>query len=139
MYGTKIIPLYQSCKLWSFHSYQIYHTFGLFWVTQIDVDRCTIIYSYTYNTAYIELFLRPKKLTGFFLAQFVMSIKKYTCVLFILVPAWGQSPCSLGLWKSPTTVFRESLSYVWKMLTSALRVLVNNPYKKSFYGKWKKK
>ena len=25
------------------------------------------------------------------------------------------------------------------MLTSALRALVNNPYKESFYGKWKKK
>ena len=26
-----------------------------------------------------------------------------------------------------------------EMLTSALRALVNNPFKESFYGKWKKK
>ena len=26
-----------------------------------------------------------------------------------------------------------------EILTSALRVLVNNPFKESFYGKWKKK
>ena len=25
------------------------------------------------------------------------------------------------------------------MLTSILRVLINNPFKESFYGKWKKK
>ena len=29
--------------------------------------------------------------------------------------------------------------YLWVMLTSALRVLVNNPIKTSFYGKRKKK
>ena len=28
---------------------------------------------------------------------------------------------------------------MWEMLTNALRVLVNNPFKKSFYRKGKKK
>ena len=50
MYSNRIIHLISFMQVgWSFHSYQIYHTFGLFWVTQIDVDRCTIIYSYTYS------------------------------------------------------------------------------------------
>ena len=36
-------------------------------------------------------------------------------------------------------VLRAIVNKLWEMLTSALRVLVNNPFKESFYGKWKKK
>ena len=33
----------------------------------------------------------------------------------------------------------NQLITIKEMLTSTLRALVNNPYKESFYGKWKKK
>ena len=106
----ELFLLYQSCKLRSFHPYQIYHTFGLFWVTQIDVDRCAIIYSYTYNTSLHWAFSSALKID-----QFVTSIEKYTCLVHTCACMGGRASgtrtaimgpyCSLGLWKSPTPFF----------------------------------